>query len=82
MDHQDLVREIEKRLVTKFSGEATVFQIKQAFKNNKKHKNAVTDALTDMLDSGTLISVEVSTGGRPKTVLRLASEGGEEEREE
>jgi hypothetical protein len=81
MDHQDLVREIEKRLVTKFNGEATVFQIKQAFKNNKKHKNAVSDALTDMLDSGTLSSVEVSTGGRPKTVLRLIN-GTEENGQE
>jgi peptidyl-tRNA hydrolase len=75
LDHQELVREIEKRIASKFEGEATLFQIKQAFRHNKKHKNAVTDAVHDMIDSGTLEEIEVSTGGRPKTILRLVKEG-------
>jgi hypothetical protein len=79
MDHHELVREIERRMRTKFSGEATLFQIKTAFKNNKKHKDAVANAVADMVDSGTLVEIrKEGERGRPTTVLRLACEEAEE----
>jgi DNA replicative helicase MCM subunit Mcm2 (Cdc46/Mcm family) len=75
MDHHELVREIERRLATNFNGEASESEIKRAFRHNKKHKDAVYNALVDMIDSGTLVEVKINnTGGRPKTVLRLSGE--------
>jgi hypothetical protein len=74
MGHQELVREIERRIATKFGGEATEYQIGRTFRHNKKHKLAVKDALEDMVNSGTFEKVKLDTDGRPKAVYRLRKE--------
>jgi hypothetical protein len=71
MRHAELVRQIEVRVRDKFGGEASAAEIKRTFKNNKTHKNAVNDALEDMVDSGTFVMATRETGGRNKVVLRL-----------
>jgi hypothetical protein len=45
MDQHELVREIERRIATNFNGEASEREIKRAFRHNKKHKDAVYNAL-------------------------------------
>jgi hypothetical protein len=71
MRHAELVREIERRVRNKFGGQASRAEIGRTFKNNKTHKDAVTNALADMVDSGTFEEVKIQTGGREKVVLRL-----------
>jgi hypothetical protein len=77
LGHAQLKVEIERRLRTKFIEGASRFEIERTFKNNKKYKDAVRDAIEDMLGAGTLEEVHVETSGRGKQVLRLKGAEGQ-----
>jgi len=51
-----------------------VFQIKRSFCHNTKFKNAVDDALGDIVDSGILVTQLVkASNGKNKTIHSVAS---------
>ena len=73
LDHAELKREIVRRLQADFCDEASEFEIKRSFRHNTTRRDAITNALGDLADSGTLQRVCVKTGGRDKGL----SVGGE-----
>jgi len=70
LDHTELRLEIARRIAD-FGGKASAPEIKRNFRHNTKHKNAIDDALQDMVMSEMLEKVWVGTGGRNKQVYRL-----------
>ena len=62
---------IARRIAAGFGGKASAPEIKRNFRHNTKHKNAIDDALQDMVMSEMLEKVWVGTGGRNKQVYRL-----------
>ena len=71
LDHTELRLEIARRIAADFGGKASAPEIKRNFRHNTKHKNAIDDALQDMVMSEMLEKVWVGTGGRNKQVYRL-----------
>jgi hypothetical protein len=75
LNHNQLKLEIERRINRDYPEGATAYEIERTFKNNKKHKGAVRDAVEDMILGGTLEVVDVKTGGRPTEVLKPVRKG-------
>lgn len=71
LDHAGLKLEIERRIVDDFDGGASLSEIKRSFRHNTKHKGAIDDALADMIQSQTLETKVIDTGGRKKQVYRF-----------
>src|SRR5262249_34863652 len=79
MTHQELLKEIERRIRTKFGGQASQFEIKNSFRNNKKHKLAVNDALRIWFNPASLLTSRswIQQEGRSGVFIRsLGSEFG------
>jgi hypothetical protein len=74
LSHNQLKLEIERRLLRDHPEGATAYEIERSFKNNKKYKGAVRDAIEDMILGGTLEEVHVRTAGRGKEVLKVRKE--------
>jgi hypothetical protein len=65
LDHAELKREIARRLRDDLGGSASVPEIKRSFRHNTKHKDALQNALIDMVGSGIITPLEhLKTGGR------------------
>ena len=70
LDHADLKREIVRRLRDDLGGAASAFEIKNSFRHNTKHKDALRNALLDMIDSGIIASSRAKRSSRPAAEIR------------
>jgi hypothetical protein len=74
LGHAELRREIIRRIRDDFDGAASAAQLRRSFRHNTKHKDAIDDALTDMVKTETLEKGWIETGGRKKEVYKLKQE--------